>query len=1017
MNELGLFAAAIAISNTVERAAFLDGECIGRPELRSRVDQLLEAHFQCNPLLDQTAQGIPTESHRQFVEAEGTVIADRYKLLQQIGEGGMGSVWMADQTKPVKRRVAVKLIRTERGQSKTILSRFQAERQAIALMDHPHIAKLLDAGTTDDECPFFVMELVKGVPLTEYCDAQRLSIQDRLQLFMQICSAVQHAHQKGIIHRDLKPTNILVESHDDKPVPKVIDFGLAKATSGLQLTENTLFTGFGTVMGTPLYMAPEQAKFSAVDVDTRADIYALGVILYELLTGTTPLTRETIKQAALDEMLKLIREQEAPMPSSRLSSSEGRPSIAANRQTEPQKLGRFIKGDLDWIVMKALSKERDRRYESANGFAKDIERFLQQEPVTAGPPSTSYWMRKFVQRNRGQVIAASLVLLTLVLGIIGTLWGLVREANANAELANRNIDLSYEQAKVEARNHELAAKNAALAAEQAKVRARETQAIAAVKRFGDVVSENDSLKNNPALESLRKELLREPLAFFRELRTQIQADHDTRPESLERLGDASFQLGRLTGEIGDKQDALVALYESLALYQKLVDDSPEVAKFQYNVAVTLNQIGILLSASGKLAKALSVHESASSIYETLVGSHPAVTEYQSNLAASHQSIAILLQRRGETAKPLKAYQSAREVYQRLADAHPDVPMYQMNLASSETAIAFLLNATGRFTEAMKAHESSLAIYEKLALADPTIGKFQTGLADSHDNLGALLGRTGNWAEAEAKVRQALAIRVKLAEDNPALTEFRSRAAEGHNNLGYLLSQTDQLEKAEVEFRKALAIERRLVDDNPTISDFSNGLALTQHNLASMLSRTGRLIEAETEFRGALAIRQKLAEDNPKVIEYVSRLAGTRNTLGTVLFQMGQPAKAEAELQQALAIYRKLAEDSPEVTEFRSSLAATHHNFGIMQQLQGNLPGAESEYRKALEILQAFDNNILTETEIRTGLVNSLYNLAVVLAQTDKHAEAEAGFRKVLEFAPQHTAAKQSLTELLKKAED
>jgi serine/threonine protein kinase/tetratricopeptide (TPR) repeat protein len=373
-----------------------------------------------------------TNSHHA-AESPGTIIAGKYKLLQQIGEGGMGSVWMADQIEPVKRRVAVKLIRTERGSSKTILSRFEAERQAIALMDHPNIAKLLDAGTTEKGQPFFVMELVKGIPLTDYCDQHKLPIPDRLQLFLQICSAVQHAHQKGIIHRDLKPSNILIESHDGKPVPKVIDFGLAKATSGMQLTENTLFTGFGSVLGTPMYMAPEQANFNAIDVDTRADIYALGVILYELLTGSTPLTRETIKKAQLDEMLKLIREQEAPTPSSRLSTSHAKPTVAANRQTEPLKLGRIVKGELDWIVMKSLSKERERRYETANGFSKDVERFLNHEPVMAGPPGASYRLQKYIQRNKGQVIAASLILLALLVGMVTTVHQAGRASVAEKE--------------------------------------------------------------------------------------------------------------------------------------------------------------------------------------------------------------------------------------------------------------------------------------------------------------------------------------------------------------------------------------------------------------------------------------------------------------------------------------------------------------------------------------------------------------------------------------------------------
>ena len=304
-------------------------------------------------------------------------------------------------------------------------------------MDHPNIAKLLDAGSTITGQPYFVMELVKGVPLTEYCDVHKLAIPDRLALFMQICSAVQHAHQKGIIHRDLKPTNILVESHDGKAVPKVIDFGLAKAATGMQLTDRTLFTAFGNVMGTPLYMAPEQAAFNAIDVDTRADVYSLGVILYELLTGTTPIARETVKRAALDEMLKLVREEEAPKPSSRLSTAGTSPSVAANRNIDPTKLSRMLKGDLDWVVLKALEKDRMRRYDSANGLAADIQRHLAHEPGRRPIADRDLSAAKDdspqqVRLCRGTAVAAS-----LIVGIVASAWQAVRRHSPNGMLLPR----------------------------------------------------------------------------------------------------------------------------------------------------------------------------------------------------------------------------------------------------------------------------------------------------------------------------------------------------------------------------------------------------------------------------------------------------------------------------------------------------------------------------------------------------------------------------------------------------
>ena len=431
-----IFDRAAELDAPADREAYLDAACAGSPDARREVDALLRAagaagNFLARPAVPPAV--LPsTDPNRPGPEAAGAVLAGRYKLLQPIGEGGMGSVWMAQQTEPVRRLVALKVLKAGMD-SRQVLARFEAERQALALMDHPHIARVLDAGTTDGGRPFFVMELVKGVPITQFCDDRQLRVADRLALFQQVCQAVHHAHQKGVIHRDLKPSNVLVESHDGTPVPKVIDFGLAKALTALPLTDKSLFTLFGSVVGTPLYMAPEQAEFGALDVDTRADIYSLGVLLYELLTGTTPLEKGRLAAAAWDEIRRVIKEEEPQTPSARLSTSAGRAGVAARRQTEPAKLGRFVRGDLDWVVMKALAKERDRRYESATAFAADVGRFLRDEPVAAGPPTIRYKVRKFVRRNRGPVLAAAGVGLALVAGVAGTTWGLVRAADARLE--------------------------------------------------------------------------------------------------------------------------------------------------------------------------------------------------------------------------------------------------------------------------------------------------------------------------------------------------------------------------------------------------------------------------------------------------------------------------------------------------------------------------------------------------------------------------------------------------------
>jgi serine/threonine protein kinase/formylglycine-generating enzyme required for sulfatase activity len=445
-----VFLAAVESKDPAERVEILHAHCSGDAELCQRVEALLQAHDQTDELpgagtldflLERQATGVGSTT-----ASSSKIVAGRYKLVEEIGEGGMGSVWVAEQTQPVRRRVAIKLIKPGMD-SRQVLSRFEVERQALALMDHPNIAKVLDGGVTEQGCPFFVMEYVKGVPITEYCDEARVTVQERLELFVQVCHAVQHAHQKGIIHRDLKPSNILVCLYDGQPVPKVIDFGLAKAMHQ-PLTEHTVYTAHGLMVGTPLYMSPEQAEFNNLDVDTRSDIYSLGVILYELLTGTTPLDRQRFQEAAWHEIVQLIKDEEPKKPSTRLSGSGALPSVAAQRSLEPAQLTRLVRGDLDWIVMKSLEKERSRRYETANGLARDLQRYLDDEVVEARPPSASYRLRKFVRRNRSLVGAAALVTLVLVFGIAGTTWGMIRAA-ARAE-GERLAKLDAEEQKTKA---------------------------------------------------------------------------------------------------------------------------------------------------------------------------------------------------------------------------------------------------------------------------------------------------------------------------------------------------------------------------------------------------------------------------------------------------------------------------------------------------------------------------------------------------------------------------------------
>jgi serine/threonine protein kinase len=451
-----VYLAAVELPDPAQREKYLDATCGNDADLRRRVEKLLAAQPKVGRFLEPTELNRPRDFLAPTLPVESTAaVGDRvgpYKLLERIGEGGMGEVWVADQQEPIKRRVALKLIKPGMD-SRSVLARFEAERQALAVMDHPNIAKVLDAGTTGDGHPYFVMELVKGTPITEFADSRKLTTTQRLELFVPVCQAIQHAHMKGIIHRDIKPSNVLVALHDETPVPKVIDFGVAKAI-GQQLTDKTIYTGFGALVGTPTYMAPEQATFNQLDVDTRADVYALGVLLYELLAGSPPIEKERLKQAALDEVLRIVRDEEPPRPSQRLSTSHSKASIAAVRGSEPAHLSQLMRGEIDWIVMKALEKDRARRYDTATALAKDVQRYLNGDAVEACPPTLAYRFRKFASRNRHQLIVFGMVLLCLTLGIIGTTFGLFRAEQRRDEAEQARADEAIQRRIAETKRTE-----------------------------------------------------------------------------------------------------------------------------------------------------------------------------------------------------------------------------------------------------------------------------------------------------------------------------------------------------------------------------------------------------------------------------------------------------------------------------------------------------------------------------------------------------------------------------------
>ncbi len=506
--EQSLFQAALEIEDAAEREEFLNGACAGDVALRGQILGLLAAHARSDRFF---SSGLSKFIHQAAAspdeELAGTRIG-RYNLLRKLGEGGCGVVYLAEQVKPVRRPVALKVIKFGMD-TRSVIARFEVERQALALMDHPNIAKVLDAGATENGRPFFVMEYVQGFKITTFCDTHQFDTPKRLELFIQVCHAIQHAHQKGVIHRDIKPSNVLVTVTNDAPMPKVIDFGIAKATEG-KLTDNTIFTVVGQFIGTPAYMSPEQAEMSGLDVDTRSDIYSLGVLLYELLTGRTPFDETKLLQSGFDEMRRTLREDDPQRPSALLTSltNTDLTATAQHHRVEPPKLIKSVKGDLDWIVMKALEKDRGRRYETANGLAMDLQRYLHNEPVTARPPSQFYRLQKLVRRNKVVFASGAVVIATLVAGLGVSTHLLLREHEA-LEVQER-LRREAEQARTES---EQARANETLLRKRAEAREKVTQARVLVLRKN--MQEADDLLAQVPADLLSPSM--DAVAAFREL--------------------------------------------------------------------------------------------------------------------------------------------------------------------------------------------------------------------------------------------------------------------------------------------------------------------------------------------------------------------------------------------------------------------------------------------------------------------------------------------------------------------
>jgi eukaryotic-like serine/threonine-protein kinase len=910
-----------------------------------------------------------------------------YVLLEVLGQGGMGAVWLAEQYEPVRRQVALKVIKSGMD-SESVVARFEAERQALALMDHPNIAKVFDGGTTATGRPYFVMEVVQGIPITRYCDQEKLTVRQRFELMIPVCQAVQHAHQKGIIHRDLKPSNILVGLYDGRPVPKVIDFGVAKATGSL-LAEQTMHTMEGSIVGTLEYMAPEQAEVTNLDIDTRVDIYSLGVVLYELVTGSPPFSRQKLQSAALEQMLRMIREVEPSKPSTKLSTADALPSLAAIRGMEPRRLTNFIRGDLDWIVMKCLEKERSRRYETANGLASDIQHYLAHEPVLAGPPSATYRFKKFVRRNRGIVAAGAAVAASLLIGVVAFAWqakvardqrdrAVYAESEANKRANELKQVADYQEKMLQqidatdagvqlmtdlrARHGASLEKSKTPEAERLARAAAFQNELVAVNATDTAVALLDRNVLAPAVRTITTQFADQPLvdATLRTTLGNIYYGLGRQKEALElyqrayelrakSLGEehrdtllARGGVGKVQGDLQQLADAESTIRATLtALQRSLGDDAKETLDAKALLATQMYY-------QGKYDECETITRDVLERRQRVLGADHADTLMSMN------SLGRYLMLRGKYADAVKVLREVVATQRRAADS---------SVGGTLTNLGVALNRQKDYAAAEP------ILREALELNRRTKGEDHPSTVGSINNLASMLMEMNKLAEAEPLARESLEKCRRIYGSEYAET------LKAMNVMGQVLFRQNKFNETEPYYREALTTGRRVLgEEHP---DTIIWIA----NMGFLLDRLGRSDEAEPYHREALdKNRRQLGETHPYTITMTKRLVD-------MLRQRNKPADAEVIVRAALKNVRRIeGEDHAETLGLIGLL-------GSVLREQGKLTEAETYFQQSIE------KNRRAHGDDHADTLTAIMRMASLRVAQGKNAEAIALLTPIEEKVP------------------